>query len=38
MKEDEKQGKEWVDYEEPVWYHEIKKNKELFDYLDRFFR
>lgn len=28
---------EWVDYQEPVWYHEIINNKEMVKYLSQFF-
>ncbi|MDG5493234.1 hypothetical protein [Psychroserpens sp. SPM9] len=28
---------EWVDYQPPVWYHEIITNQERIDYLSKFF-
>ena len=28
---------EWVDYQPPVWYHEIITNQEKIDYLSKFF-
>lgn len=34
--ESEKEEK-WVDYQPPVWYHEIITNKERIDYLSKFF-
>lgn len=27
----------WVDYNPPVWYHEILKNKEKYNYLSEYF-
>jgi hypothetical protein len=38
MEDDEKQGNDWVDFAEPVWFHELRKNAKLFHDLDKFFR
>jgi hypothetical protein len=37
MLKDEKEGKEWVDYMEPAWYHDIVKDKAMVNYLSQFF-
>lgn len=36
QKQSEKE-EEWVDYQPPVWYHEIITNKEQIEYLSKFF-
>jgi hypothetical protein len=38
MIEDEKAGKEWVDYMEPAWYHEIVKDEKQHNEIRRYFR
>ncbi|MBJ6367867.1 hypothetical protein [Snuella sedimenti] len=30
-------NEEWVDYQEPVWYHEIITDQKRIDYLSKFF-
>jgi len=37
MAEDEKNGEIWIDYMEPAWYHEIKKDKKQYHYLRQYF-
>lgn len=34
---DREKTEEWVDYQPPVWYHEIITDKETIDYLSKFF-
>lgn len=38
MIEDEKAGREWVDYMEPAWFHEILKDKKQFNNLRQYFK